>query len=154
MIFVTIGTCEPFERLMRAVDALDSRERVVVQTGLSTTRPRRAECVAFLPYPRLVELVGEARVVVTHAGVGTILTALLNGVRPLVVPRLEAHGEAVDDHQLELANRLQRLGLVTVVLETGELEDAVREESRRAEPVRPGEALVEELRSFIAGAVT
>jgi UDP-N-acetylglucosamine transferase subunit ALG13 len=91
-------------------------------------------------------------VVVTHAGVGTILTALLNGVRPIVVPRLEAHREAVDDHQLELANRLERLGLVTVVLDTSELGPALREEGGAAGPVRPGEALVEELRSFIARA--
>jgi UDP-N-acetylglucosamine transferase subunit ALG13 len=152
MIFVTIGTCEPFERLIRAVDAFDPGEQVVVQTGLSKTRPELAESIDFLPYPRLVELVREARVVVTHAGVGTILTALLNGVRPVVVPRLEEHGEAVDDHQLELANRLERLGLITVVLDTAELGAAVRAESGRAEPVRPGEALVEELRSFIAGA--
>ena len=152
MIFVTIGTCEPFDRLVEAADGLAVRERVVVQTGLSTIRPRLAESVDFLPYPRLVELVREARVVVTHAGVGSVLTALLNRVSPIVVPRRERYGEAVDDHQLELASRLQRLGLVTVVLDTEGLEAAVRKESGSADLVQPGEVLIEELRSFISRA--
>lgn len=150
MIFVTVGTCEPFERLMRAVDALDIGERVIVQRGLSETIPCGVEAIDFLPYARLVDLVREARVVVTHAGAGTVLTALLNGVKPVVVPRLKEHGEAVDDHQLELATRLERLGLVTVVPDTNRLATAVRAEAGRAQPIRVGETLVEELRTFIA----
>jgi len=149
MIFVTVGTCEPFERLMCAVETLDLRERVIVQRGLSRTSPRGAETTDFLPYPRLVELVREARVVVTHAGVGTVLTALLNGVKPVVVPRLRECGEAVDDHQLELADRLRQLGLVTAVRDTGQLAAAVQDGSVRKQRIRVGETLVDELRSFI-----
>lgn len=151
MIFVTVGTCEPFERLMRAVETLDFDERVIVQRGLSRTTPGNAEALDFVPYPQLVEFVREARVVVTHAGVGTVLTALLNGVKPVVVPRLEEHGEAVDDHQLELATRLERLGLVRAVRDTAQLAEIVREEAGRVRPIRVGGALVEELRSFIDG---
>ena len=68
MIFVTTGTCEPFDRLLHAVDAASIDEELVVQHGFSPVRPHGARCVEFLPFAELVELVREARVVVTHAG--------------------------------------------------------------------------------------
>ena len=37
MIFVTIGTCEPFDRLLASLDGLDLDEEIVAQTGLSAT---------------------------------------------------------------------------------------------------------------------
>jgi beta-1,4-N-acetylglucosaminyltransferase len=150
MIFVTVGTCEPFDRLMRGIDALPASEAVFVQTGLSSVMPQRATTVEFLPYEALVDLVREARLVVTHAGVGTILTALLNGVKPIVVPRLKKYGDAVDDHQLELAERLADLKLVTLVRETSELPEAVSEGIGATDKVQVGSGLVSELRDFIA----
>ena len=60
------------------------------------------------PFDELVEHVRRARVVVSHAGVGSVLTALANGKRPVVVPRLHRFGEAVDDHQLPFAPQARR----------------------------------------------
>ena len=154
MIFVTIGTCEPFDRLICAVDAIDTPEELVVQRGNSSVALRRATVVDFLPYERLVDYVREARAVITHAGVGTILTALLNGARPIVVPRTRRHGDAVDDHQLELAERLERLGLVEVVREVDDLPDALAAAGAvNDHPVQVGSALVSDLRSFIAASL-
>jgi beta-1,4-N-acetylglucosaminyltransferase len=150
MIFVTVGTCEPFERLMRAVDAVSTGEPIIVQTGLSTTIPAHVTTVDFLPYDRLVERVREARIVVTHAGVGSILTALLNNVKPLVVPRLQQYGEAVDDHQLELARRLEELGLVRVLADIADLETVLRDDAGGAQRIGVSETLVHELRDFIS----
>ena len=116
MILVTVGTLHfPFERLLRAVDELPGDEELVVQSRAPGTRPARARSVEELPYEELVGEIGRARVVVCHAGVGSILTALANGKRPIVVPRLERYGEAVDDHQLDFGRRLSAAGLVTLV---------------------------------------
>ena len=150
MIFVTVGTCEPFERLMRAVDAVEITEPIIVQTGLSMTIPAQATTFDFMPYDRLVERVRQARLVVTHAGVGSILTALLNDVKPLVVPRLQQYGEAVDDHQLELARRLEELGLISVVDDIADLETSLRGNAGGSQGIRVSETLVDELRDFIA----
>ncbi len=125
MIFVTIGTHEPFARLLQALDRFPGDEEIVVQCGLSPVRPTRATCVDFLTYDELVTHVRNARVVVAHAGVGTIMTSIENGKRPVVVPRLARLGEAVDDHQLELARRLDRAGLVTIVENVSMLPDVV-----------------------------
>ncbi len=126
MILVTVGTLHfPFERLLRAVDELPGDEELIVQSRAPGTRPARARCVEDFPYEQLVAEIRRARVVVCHAGVGSILTALANGKRPIVVPRLGRYGEAVDDHQLAFGRRLAEAGLVTLVEDPAELATAV-----------------------------
>jgi UDP-N-acetylglucosamine transferase subunit ALG13 len=126
MILVCVGSSQfPFDRLLRAVDALPRREQLVVQHGPSDVRPGNARCVPYVPFERFTELVREARVVVTHGGVGSILVSLTNGKRPYVVPRLEAFGETVDDHQVESARRFAEAGLVTLVEDPAALGDAL-----------------------------
>lgn len=116
MILVSVGTNEArFDRLLDAVAGLRSGEPILVQHGPSPVRPPNAECVDFLPFEALVDAIGRSRVVVVHAGVGSIMVALSAGRRPIVVPRLARYDEAVDDHQLPLARRLAAAGLVTLV---------------------------------------
>jgi UDP-N-acetylglucosamine transferase subunit ALG13 len=150
MILVATGASQfPFDRLLRAVERLPAGERVVVQHGCSAVRPARAECLDFLPMPDLAALVREARVVVTHAGVGSILLCLTNGRSPIVVPRRKRDGETVDDHQLESARRFAAAGLVTLVEDPQDLEAAlaVAGDGVVAPPSGEG-ALVRELRSY------
>lgn len=126
MIVVTVGTNEArFDRLLHAVDDFPRDEVIVVQRGHSDVRPDVDRCVDFLPFDELAKLVGEARVVVTHAGVGSIMVALSQGRRPIVVPRLSRFGEAVDDHQLPFARRLADRGLVALVEDESKLAAAV-----------------------------
>ena len=126
MIFVTVGTLHfPFERLLRAVDGLPGDEELIVQSRAPGTRPARGRFVEDLTYEQLVAEVSRARVVVCHAGVGSVLTALANGKRPIVVPRLQRYGEAVDDHQLPFGRRLAEAGLVTLVEDPAQLAAAV-----------------------------
>lgn len=115
MIFVTVGTALPFDRLVAVADELARHEDVLVQCGDTSLAPRRATAVSFLGYDEVARRMREARVVVAHAGAGSVLTALVNGRRPVVVPRRRALGEAVDDHQVDFARRLAGIGLVHVV---------------------------------------
>ena len=115
MIVVSVGTNEArFDRLLEWVASLQLDEEVVVQHGPSTVRVPDARCVEYLPFDDLVDLVRRSRAFVTHAGVGSIMMSLSAGRRPVVVPRLKRFREAVDDHQLPLAKRLDREGLVTL----------------------------------------
>ena len=151
MIFVTIGTCEPFDRLLASLDATRaSTRRSSPRRACRRRQPRGIRCVDFLPYDNLVELVRDARVVVTHAGVGSILTCLANGKRPIVVARSREHGDAVDDHQLELARRLEAEGMVHFVEDPSALPAMLARVGRAgSDAVRPGEALVRELRDYL-----
>jgi UDP-N-acetylglucosamine transferase subunit ALG13 len=151
MIFVTVGTNEaPFDRLLRAVAELAGPEQQLVQHGSSAIKPPLAECVDFLPFDQIVDTVRRARVVVTHAGVGSVLVALGAGKRPVVVPRRQEFGEAVDDHQIEFARRFEQAGLVTLVEEPEDLEQAL---SRNLEEAFSGTVgattLAQELRAYV-----
>jgi UDP-N-acetylglucosamine transferase subunit ALG13 len=157
VILVTVGSSRfPFDRLLRAVDALPGDEELVVQYGASDVRPHAARCVDFLPFDELATLVRQARVVVTHAGVGSILLALSNGKRPAVVPRLRSFRETVDDHQVECARRFARDGLVTLVEEPTQLGAVVAADSGSvAGPAERADVpLVLELRAYIRDAVS
>ena len=148
MIFVTLGTQDyPFDRLLRALDGVE--EELVVQGGASTHRPAGAEWLGFMPAPQIVGHVRRARVVVSHAGVGSVLTVVGEGKRPVVVPRLQRHGEAVDDHQLPFARRAAEAGLLTLVEDVSTLRDVVAETPLPPEVVRAEGALVEDLRSYL-----
>lgn len=155
MIFVTVGTNEArFDRLLEAVDRLPGGEELTVQYGSSSLRPTGTTLVDFLSFDRLVAEVRRARVVVTHAGVGSVMVALMNGRRPIVMPRLERHGEAVDDHQQAFARRFERAGLVTVVDDADELRTAVAGACDHVErEIGEGGPLADELREYLAAAI-
>jgi len=126
MILVTIGTNEqPFDRLVRAAAALKTDERLIVQYGSSRAVEPREGWVDFMPYDELSALAQQARVVVCHAGVGSILMARQAGKAAVVMARRYSLGEAVDDHQLGLAQRLAASGLVTLVDDEQQLAGAV-----------------------------
>jgi UDP-N-acetylglucosamine transferase subunit ALG13 len=116
VIFVTVGTNHArFDRLLAPFVDWDGHEDLVVQHGPSALRPAVATCRDFLPFDESVATIASARMVVTHAGVGSVLLALAHSKRPVVVARLHRFGEAVDDHQQAFAARLARAGLVTLV---------------------------------------
>lgn len=155
MILVAVGSSQiPFDRLLQAVDGLTPGERLVVQHGPSPIRPAGARCVPFVPMDELAQLMRDARIVVTHAGVGSILLALSNGKRPIVVPRRRAFGETVDDHQVDCARRFARGGLVTLVDDPAGLAIALAAAGVDEVAVSTSESgLVTELRSYVEQAI-
>lgn len=150
MILVTLGTSEPFDRLLLALDRLPPGEELVVQRGASTLAPRGARCIDFLEFDELVAEVRRARVVVTHAGAGSVMTALAHGKRPVVMPRLHRLGEAVDDHQVPFARRLAAAGLVTLVEDPELLAETLAGQGERpAVSLGRGGRLVADLRGYL-----
>lgn len=113
MIYVTVGTMFlDFPRLIHQADAIaeDTGERVVIQIGLGQTIPRHAEHFDFKPREEVLALQREARVIVCHAGIGSVIDAL-EVRRPLIVaPRLKRYNEHMNDHQLDIAEAVERRG--------------------------------------------
>lgn len=152
MIFATVGTNEArFDRLLEGLDGLGLAEELVVQHGPSPVRPDGARCVEFMPFEEISDCMRQARVVVTHAGVGSVMTALLCGKRPVVVPRLRRHGEAVDDHQLAFGRHLAGAGLAVLVEDPRDIVRALGQTGEAfVERLRPDERLVSELRAYVS----
>jgi exopolysaccharide biosynthesis glucuronosyltransferase PssE len=152
MIFVSVGTNEArFDRLLRAVGELSIDEELIIQHGHSSAiGPPSAELVDFLSFDAMVQTMRRARVVLTHAGVGSIMVALAQDKRPVVVPRRKAFHEAVDDHQLELGRRFAAAGIVTFVESPDDL-GTVLEAQHAPATITPGlNSLGHDLRDFVA----
>lgn len=124
MIFATCGSSHfRFDRMMEALATLPADD-LYVQHG-PTEPPPRARAVKFLPFETVVDNITKADVVISHAGVGSILCAIRAGHTPVIFPRLKRYNETVDDHQAELAEVLAAQGSAFVVWSAEDLPDAV-----------------------------
>ena len=151
MIFAMVGTNEtPFDRLLLALDAAAIDEEMIVQCGSSSVQPQGARCIESIRYEDLGEFVRQARAVVSHGGVGAILTALANHKHPIIFPRLHRFAEAVDDHQLVFARRLEEAGLITLAEDAEQLARKIRAPSPAVSlKLEADPRLVAELREFV-----
>ncbi len=104
----------------------------------------------YLPFDEVVGYIRKARAVVMHAGVGSVMISLANGKRPIVMARLEKHGEHVDDHQVELARRMDATGLATFVEDEDALRAALADDTRAAGQMSGVPWLGEDLRGYLA----
>lgn len=117
MIFVTVGVQLPFDRLLRVLDAWAQRHpdvTVIAQTGETTLRCRHMQTHQRLEGSAFQALVEEAELIVAHAGMGSILTALELGKPIIVLPRIAALAEHRNDHQAATSHYLARANLVRV----------------------------------------
>ena len=122
-LFVTLGTIRPY-RFDSIVDAVLSTgladERTVWQLGATTRRALPGVAVSQLAAAEFEHCARAADVVITHAGVGTIMHLLDLGIFPVVVPRRVKRNEHVDDHQVQIARLLESRG-ISMVSEVEEL---------------------------------
>ena len=119
MIFVTVGTHEQaFDRLIKYMDewASGHDEDVVIQTGYSDYEPEHCRWSKLYPYQVMVDMVADARIVITHGGPSSFIMPLQTGKIPIVVPRRKEFNEHVNDHQLDFSRQVaQRQGNIIVV---------------------------------------
>jgi len=115
----------PFDRLVRTVDAwADSCERndVFAQIGPSEYQPRRIEWTKFLDPRSFRSRVKEADLLIAHAGMGSIITAMEIGKPILVMPRRGDLQETRNDHQIATAQHLRGRAGVDVAMDEEELQ--------------------------------
>jgi beta-1,4-N-acetylglucosaminyltransferase len=133
LILVTVGQhIHGFPRLIREMDEIAGhiQEEVIMQIGSTVYLPHNARWFRFADYDEMKRLNKDARVVVTHAGAGSIITALKAGTVVVIVPRLSRYDEVIDDHQLELVKALSSDGRVTALSEVEELESILQDVAR------------------------
>ena len=159
MIFASVGTQLPFPRLIDALEALapDLGEEIMAQTG-----PLGPEDAARWPHlklePSLIPerfeaLFTAARVVVAHAGIGTILSAKRFGKPLVILPRRHALGEHRNDHQMATARQLEASEGIYVAWDAAEIGPLLRRSDLAPATDKPApslETLITRLRGFIA----
>jgi len=138
MIFLTVGTQFPFDRLVKLIDEMSGqngfKEKIFAQIGHSSYQPRNFESVPSLESHLFAKYMREASCAIGHAGIGTITMALDYNKPLLVMPRLKKYGEAVNNHQLDIARKFEQDGYLLAAYDVGELP-----------------AKIEKLKSFVPG---
>jgi len=131
MIFLTVGTQFPFDRLVKAVEALVGRngfdEEIYAQIGNSSYQPRNFKAIPSLEKTVFDKYICEASCIISHAGIGTITMAMENHKPLLVMPRLKRHREVVNDHQFAIAKKFEELGHILVAYNEQELPEKLQQ---------------------------
>lgn len=115
MILVTLGTQDKgFPRLLKTIDeAIERKEitdKVIVQAGNTIYQSKNMEIIAFLSMEDFEKYIRECDLLITHAGVGSIVTGLKNNKKVIAVPRLKKYHEHTNDHQKQIAEEMAKKG--------------------------------------------
>ena len=138
MILVTLGTQDKsFERLLKAIDKEiekgNIKDKVVVQAGYTKYKSKNMEIFKSVSNDRLEELMDEASLIITHGGVGSILTALKHHKKVIATPRLAKYNEHTNDHQKQIIEEFGKLGYIIPLKDLTKL-DKMLEKSKTFKP--------------------
>ena len=117
MILVMLGTQNnSFHRLLEKIqEMIDKKvinEKVIVQAGRTKFESKDMEILGIVPEKKLKKLMDEADLIITHGGVGSIVTALKMHKKVIAVPRLSGFNEHVNDHQIVIVDTFDKQGLL------------------------------------------
>ena len=130
MILVMLGTQNnSFHRLLEEIEKLIKsgkiKEKVIVQAGYTKYQSSNMEIFNLIPQKQLEEYQKEANLIITHGGVGSIISSLKMGKKVIAVPRLHQYGEHVNDHQKQIVKTFDEEGYIIGINEVSELEKAI-----------------------------
>lgn len=119
----------PFDRMIEALDAWVKEQAgdvgVFAQIGNSELKPKHLKFVDSLTPDEFRDAVRKAEVIVAHAGMGSVLTAMEFGKPLVVLSRLGALQETRNDHQVATAKWLSTKPGVYVAMNEAELGGAI-----------------------------
>jgi UDP-N-acetylglucosamine transferase subunit ALG13 len=127
VIVVTVGMQLGFDRLIEAMDRLapDLGVPVVAQTGKGRYVPKNMEAREKIAPAEFEALVEQAEVIVSHAGIGSMLTAARVG-RPIVLmPRRANLKEHRNDHQMATARKFEGRPGILIAYDESELAERI-----------------------------
>ena len=129
MIFVTLGTQDKkFKRLLDAVEKLDIDEKIIAQTGSTSFKSEKMEIHDYLSPEEYTSYMKEARIIITHAGVGTIIQGLNLHKKMIVAARKKEYKEHVNDHQEQILEAFSKDGYILPLKDFDDLEKLIEKD--------------------------
>ncbi len=131
MILVLLGTQNnSFHRLLEEIQKNinngNIKEQVVVQRGHTKFESNDMTLYNEVPLTEFEKLIDDASLVITHGGVGSIISSIEKEKKVIAVPRLKKYKEHVNDHQLDIIKSFDDMGHIIGVAGVEELENALK----------------------------
>ena len=131
MIIVLLGTQNnSFHRLLEEVqkniDNGNIKEEVIVQKGYTKFESKDMTLYNKLPSDEINELIDKADLVITHGGVGSIITSIKKNKKVIAIPRLKKYKEHVNDHQMDIIKSFRDMKYIIGLDSVSELGDAIK----------------------------
>ena len=132
MILVTLGTQDKtFPRLLEAIqkqiDKGNIKDKVVVQAGSTKFESNDMEIFDLIDREDFANLIKECDLLITHGGVGSIITGLKNNKKIIAAPRLEKYGEHTNDHQLQIIEKFSDSGFIIPLYDFDKLDKVIKQ---------------------------
>ncbi len=132
MIFVTLGTQDKaFPRLLQAVEQQirsgHITDRVVVQAGYTSYESDCMEIFSYLEKEDFERFMEGCDILITHGGVGSIMTGLHAGKRIIAAARLAQYGEHTNDHQLQIIQKFSQCRYLVALEDFSRLAEAIEQ---------------------------
>ena len=149
MILVTLGTQDKsFVRLLDAIqkqiDLGNINDRVVVQAGCTKYKSNNMEIFDLIPMDDFDALMNECDLLITHGGVGSIISGLKRGKKVIAAARLKKYKEHINDHQLQIIDNFSSNGYLLKLDDFDKLGELIKK-SKKFKP-KTYESNVEEFR--------
>ncbi|MGF1753162.1 hypothetical protein L4C33_06135 [Vibrio makurazakiensis] len=125
MIFLTVGTQLPFDRLVSTVDnmAADLNLEIVAQVGSGKYQPKCMKFHDVMEPDSVDEMFKASSVIISHAGMGSIINCLRLKKPIIIFPRLSKFGEHRNDHQMDTLKSFSNVAGVYVAQDESTLRD-------------------------------
>lgn len=130
MILVLLGTQNnSFYRLLEEIEnnIKDGtiKEKVIVQAGYTKFKTENMKIFDLIPKEKLEELEIQADLIITHGGVGSIITSIKKEKKVIAVPRKHQYGEHVNNHQIEIVQNFNEQGYIIGIEKVEDLKQAI-----------------------------
>ena len=132
MILVTLGTQDKsFIRLLNAIqkqiDKGNIKEKVVVQAGYTSFRSKNMEIFDYMIKDDFEKFMETCDILITHGGVGSIMTGLKSGKKIIAAARLKEYGEHTNDHQVQIIEKFSQEGYIVALDDFDNLDKAIEQ---------------------------
>lgn len=127
MILVLLGTQNnSFHRLLEEIDRLIEKniitDEVIVQSGYTKYNSKNMKIFELISKEELNKLQDKADLIITHGGVGSIISSIKKGKKVIAVPRLHEYNEHVNNHQQEIIKLFDEKGYIIGIDSVEQLE--------------------------------
>ena len=130
MILVLLGTQNnDFHRLLEEIEKNIKdetiKEEVIVQAGYTKFQSNRMKVIDLMSKEQLDKFQDEADLIITHGGVGSIISSIEKEKKVIAVPRMHEYGEHVNNHQIEIVKDFNDKGYIIGIDKVEDLKQAI-----------------------------